>query len=159
MAAAKKKPGRPPKLTEGDKNELINALSFGESLMAACRGLNISRAAVNHARVRDKEFGTRVKKAKFLGKMRCLSFIRSADSWQSKAWIAERVHGMYAERPDTFTKEQVIDIGIRMTQVAMRHVPQESWQLYQDEVAIILGDIANHKRKVKKDHGDGKGGG
>ena len=95
-----KKPGRPSKLDEETKNALLDSISLGMKWTDACviAGINYQtfRNWIERGEKAERgeylEFLEGLKRAKFEGKQKRIKVIEDDKSWQSKAWLLERMN-------------------------------------------------------------------
>lgn len=91
-----------PKFKVGpeEKKVVIGVVKAGGSIADSAAIIGVVRKTVQNAMVADPDFRTAVRQAKAEGKVRLITKIGKARSWQAWAWILERTYGTEFGRKD-----------------------------------------------------------
>lgn len=95
------KPGRPTKINEKERAEILQNLEDGASLKSAAEAAGVDYTTVYRLRRSDPVFARGAKKAVQAGKMKLIRTVANAGTWQAAAWMLERRFGEEFGRKDT----------------------------------------------------------
>lgn len=144
------KRGPKPVVTDEKKKQFILMLSVGLPKSDAYTALQIDRMSFTRAAKSDPKFAQDIEAAKANGKAALFRKIASAREWTAARYLLEVVHRVYPEKPDTYTKEEVMNLGLRLTQLAMSFISPDRWDDYRESAVAVLGDTETMKNMRTK---------
>lgn len=98
-----RKPGRPNKLDDQAKSQILAMISVGCSRARAARFVGVRPTALTMLTKRDPAFAAELKQSEKRREMDALASIRRASgkSWRAAAWLLERTQRRQYGRPST----------------------------------------------------------
>lgn len=117
---AKRKPGRPTKLTDERVETILVALRAGNYLETAARVAGVSYQTLNEWRKDFPEFSEAVEKARAEAEARNVAMVQTAarSTWHAAAWWLERSFPSRFGRRDRHEVEHSGSVGVTLTQLA-----------------------------------------
>lgn len=104
IAPKKRHGGRPTVRTEENWAKIVDAIEQGYIEADAYRMAGISESSYIDWKATDSAFSAAIKDAVKTRKARWVKHIENDPSWQSKAWLLERIH------PAEFAKREHLDL-------------------------------------------------
>jgi len=122
-------PRRPNRLTEAQKNRIVNMLRIGGTRTMAASFACCHPATIRAEMRRDPSFANQVVQSELRNERSFLKVIHAAGNdpkqWRAAAWALERLYPeRYARRKaNTFTEEQVHEIVSEMAEIVATELP------------------------------------
>jgi transposase len=104
MARGNGQTGRPPKIGDTERREIIAVVATGGSLNDAADVVGIARDTLNRHLRENPAFRKGVDRAIAKGKIRLIKKVKNGKPWQAAAWMLERKFG------EEYGKRDKVDI-------------------------------------------------
>lgn len=108
--------GRPTKKTPMIEALILDKVREAGSKAAAYGAARIHKDTLNEWLANDLDFAERFEEARAQFRLTCIESIKSSTSWQSKAWLLERIFPEEFGQPDRRQLGQPEDVGGRIPQ-------------------------------------------
>lgn len=145
------KTGRPQKIGEKERAEILENLEVGASLKDAAGAVGVDNATVYRLRRADPAFAKGVRQAVKKGKLKLIRTVATAETWQAAAWMLERRWGRQFGRKDTVNiksrQEHIHQIRQDVAAVASDPEAMRAVQAYARRLSAL--ELANGNGQAK----------
>lgn len=129
--------GRPRKLNETHRREVLALLATGGGLGLAARYVGCSRQTIRREAERDEEFGRQLREAQLSASLQPLNTLQGAakTNWRAAAWLLERAH------PEKFGPGRMVDT-----------MPAYYEEKFNDLADILIDEITDEatRRRIQE---------
>ena len=151
------KPGRPRKLDDAKKQQIVTSLRLGATREMAAEHAGCSLVTLISAERRDREFADRTRRAQMDYQMTQLHIIDLAgrNSWQAAAWLLERLNpaGFARRKSETLAAEDLRAAVPFVTELAFQELPPEArerfWNRMQRHLTTFIERRTNPQRSPR----------